>query len=48
MRCYISNRLRDIAWGQILPYMWEDGMIGLEDLSVCIELLGGAFGTPTD
>jgi hypothetical protein len=33
---YAFNRLRGIALGQILPYVQEDGMIGLEDLPAVI------------
>jgi hypothetical protein len=28
---YAFNRLRGIALGQILPHVWEEGTIGLED-----------------
>jgi hypothetical protein len=33
---YAFNRLRGIALGQILPYVREDGTIGLEDLPAFI------------
>jgi len=41
---YACNRLRGVALGQILPHVWEDGTIGLEDLSAFIQLLEAAFG----
>jgi len=43
---YALNRLRGIASGQILPYVREDGTIGLEDLPAFIQLLEAAFGDP--
>jgi len=41
---YAFNRLRGIALEQILPYVREDGTIGLEDLPAFIQLLEAAFG----
>jgi len=32
--------------GQILPQIWENGEIGLEDLPAFIQLLEAAFGDP--
>jgi len=43
---YAFNRLRGVALGQILPHVWEDGTIGLEDLPAFIQLLEAAFGDP--
>jgi len=43
---YAFNCLRGIALGQILPHVWEDGTIGLEDLPALIQLLEAAFGDP--
>jgi hypothetical protein len=43
---YSLNNLKGIALGQILPHVWEDGMIGLEDLPAFIQLLEAAFGDP--
>jgi hypothetical protein len=43
---YAFNRLRGIAFGQILPHVREDGTIGLEDLPAFIQLLEAAFGDP--
>jgi hypothetical protein len=41
---YAFNRLRGLGLGQILAHVREDGMIGLEDLPVCIQLLEADFG----
>jgi len=43
---YVFNRLRGVALDQILPHVWEDGTIGLEDLPAFIQLLEAAFGDP--
>jgi len=43
---YAFNHLRGVALGQILPHLWEDGEIGLEDLPAVIQLLEAAFGDP--
>jgi len=43
---YAFNRLRGVAFGQILPHVREDGTIGLEDLPALIQLLEAAFGDP--
>jgi len=43
---YVFNRLWAVALGQILPQIWENGEIGLEDLPAFIQLLEAAFGDP--
>jgi len=43
---YQFNRLRRIAFDQILPHIRDDGMIGLRDLLSIIQLLEAAFRHP--
>jgi len=43
---YQFNRLRRIAFDQILPHIREDGTIGLRDLLSIIQLLEAAFRDP--
>ena len=43
---YSFTRLRGVFLGQIVPHIWEDGEIGLEDLPALIQLLEAAFGDP--
>jgi len=43
---YAFNRLSGLALKQILPHVWENGEIGLEDLAAFIQLLEAAFGDP--
>jgi len=43
---YAFNRLRGGGLGQILPHIWEDGPIGLDNLPALIQLLEAAFGDP--
>jgi hypothetical protein len=43
---YAFNRLKGIAFGQILPHVREDETIGLEDLPAFIQLLEAAVGDP--
>jgi len=43
---YAFNRLRGIALGQILPHLWGDRTIGLEDLLAFIQLVEPAYGDP--
>jgi len=43
---YAFNRLRGVAFRQILPHVREDGTIGVEDLSALIQLPEAAFGDP--
>jgi len=40
------NRLRGVAFSQIVPHFQEDGEIGLEDIPAFIQLLEAAFGDP--
>ena len=43
---YALNRLKGIALGQIMPHVWEDGMIWLENPQAYIQLVTAAFGDP--
>jgi hypothetical protein len=43
---YAFNRLRGVAFVQILPHVREDTTIGLEDLPAVIKLLEAAIGDP--
>jgi hypothetical protein len=41
---YAFNHFRGVALGQISPHVWEDGTLGLEDITAFIPLLKVAFG----
>ena len=43
---YAFNRLSGLAMKQIIPYVWENGEIGLGDLPAFIQLLEASFGDP--
>ena len=43
---YTFTQLRGISLGQILPHIWDDGTIGLEDRPACIQLLEATNGDP--
>jgi hypothetical protein len=43
---YALNRLRGVAFDQILPHVQEDRTIGLENLPAIIYILEAAFGDP--
>jgi hypothetical protein len=45
---YAFNRLRGVAFGQILPHVREDGTIGLEDLPALYNSWKQLLETPTE